>query len=535
MRSRLRSYRRFFSRLRAFLNQPLSEELARSVIRRRFEEREARFLRLVQRAVFACPQSPYLPLLRAAGCSYADLESELRHRDLFDVLRRLRDAGVHVTLDEFKGRAPIERGGAVTRPSAQDFDSPLIEADLEFSTAGSSGGPTRMMFDLDFMAERACYEHLVFRMLDVYGVPLSLWYPELPASTGIGNCLRYAKIGHPPARWFSMRVGAQSSSAGAALATRLAVATSRNTAAPLPWPRRLGHEQSEVVVDWIRSTQARHGRCAVQSYVSTAVRICQSAREQGVDLSGTRFIVGSEPLSLAKRREIDAAGAMVYARYYATEPGTIGLGCGEPQRPDEPSDFHLAGDTIAAIPGEAPAAGDSRRPLLLTSLLESGPKVMINVDLGDVGTLRERRCGCLLSEAGFTTHIADIASAQRATAEGMALPYDDLKRIAEEVLPKRYGGTSLDYQWLEGEDERGLTRVRLRVSPRLGGGVDLDGLRDFVFEQLVEIDRRNRFFVEIWRRAGTLRVARELPTRTELGKLHPVLRIRAGADAPPVS
>ena len=161
---------------------------------------------------------------------------------------------------------------------------------------------------------------------------------------------------------------------------------------------------------------------------------------------------------------------------------------------------------------------------------------MINVDLGDVGTLSERRCGCPLSEVGLTTRVADVASAERATAEGMALPYADLKQIAEEVLPKLYGGTSLDYQWLEGEDERGLTRVRLRVSPRLEG-VDVVGVRDLVFEQLVELDVRNVFLVDIWRRAGTLRVVRELPTRTALGKLPPVLKAGppTGADAPPAS
>ena len=37
----------------------------------------------------------------------------------------------------------------------------------------------------------------------------------------------------------------------------------------------------------------------------------------------------------------------------------------------------------------------------------------------------------------------------------------------ERVLPARFGGSPLDYQLMEEEDERGFTRLSLLVSPKL--------------------------------------------------------------------
>ena len=525
-RARIGSYGRFLIRLRAFLNETLSEDAARAEIERRLAQREAAFLRLLRRSVFDNPRSPYLPLLRAAGCSFADLEAELRQHDLEVVLRRLAGAGVRMSLDEVKGRQPIERNGVSLRPAASDFDSPLIEAGLEYQTGGSTGTSTRMAFDLDFMAVRACYEHVMFRALGLYGIPLALWYPELPASTGIGNCLRYAKIGQPPKHWFGMPVSRTSGSRGFELATRMVVMESRLTAMPLPWPRRLEHDQSHRVLDWIEERIAGGGRCAVQSYVSTALRISHDARERSIDLSPVQFIVGSEPLTAAKRRAIEASGASVYERYAATEVGSIGFGCADS---GDGSDFHLVQDTAVVIheePGEA-----TRQPLLITSLQQTGPKVLINVDLGDVASLSQRRCSCAFGELGFETHIHDVDSRERATGEGMALPYSDLERIAEEILPARFGGSALDYQWLEEEDEQALTRLRLRVSPAVGE-VNGDEVREAVLGELVELDPKNAFHVGVWRRAGTLLVVREEPERTSMGKHHSLMKAEAPSAKP---
>ena len=52
--------------------------------------------------MFGNPRSPYLPLLRQAGCDYGDLARAVRRHGVEAELRRLKDAGVWVSLDEFE-------------------------------------------------------------------------------------------------------------------------------------------------------------------------------------------------------------------------------------------------------------------------------------------------------------------------------------------------------------------------------------------------------------------------------------------------
>ena len=87
-----------------------------------------------------------------------------------------------------------------------------------------------------------------------------------------------------------------------------------------------------------------------------------------------------------------------------------------------------------------------------------------------------------------------------------------------------FGGSALDYQWVELEDDRALTRLRLRTSPRLGK-LDASEVRNYLFEQLLRSDQRNRLYVEIWRQAGTLEVVSEPPITTSLGKQHPLVKL----------
>jgi hypothetical protein len=70
-------------------------------------EREINFLRLVERGIFGYGRSPYLPLLKMAGCELEDIRNMVKDRGLEDTLRALREARVYVTFEEFKGRDPI--------------------------------------------------------------------------------------------------------------------------------------------------------------------------------------------------------------------------------------------------------------------------------------------------------------------------------------------------------------------------------------------------------------------------------------------
>ena len=59
-------YGRFVWGLRGFLKHSLTLEEAKSIIKKRMEERETHFLRLVKKGIFGYVKSPYLPLMKLA-------------------------------------------------------------------------------------------------------------------------------------------------------------------------------------------------------------------------------------------------------------------------------------------------------------------------------------------------------------------------------------------------------------------------------------------------------------------------------------
>jgi len=100
---------RFAWGLQDFLRHPISLEEAEATVRRRMARREESFLLLVERAIFGYPDSPYLPMLKLAGCEFGDIRDMVRNRGVEQTLRTLREAGVYVTYDEYRARAPIVR------------------------------------------------------------------------------------------------------------------------------------------------------------------------------------------------------------------------------------------------------------------------------------------------------------------------------------------------------------------------------------------------------------------------------------------
>jgi hypothetical protein len=159
--------------------------------------------------------------------------------------------------------------------------------------------------------------------------------------------------------------------------------------------------------------------------------------------------------------------------------------------------------------------------LYFTSLRPTAPKVMLNAENDDYGVIETRSCGCALEEAGFTEHVRDIRSFSKLTGEGVTLIGSEMIAILEGVLPRRFGGSALDYQLLEDEDERGFTRLSLLVSPHLEIR-DNQQVLDVVWEALRASSVGADLARDMWRRAGSLRVQRSAPIWTERGKLMPL-------------
>jgi hypothetical protein len=91
----------------------------------------------------------------------------------------------------------------------------------------------------------------------------------------------------------------------------------------------------------------------------------------------------------------------------------------------------------------------------------------------------------------------------------------------EEVLPARFGGSPLDYQLMEEEDEQGFTRLSLLISPRVGA-VNEQSVIDTVLESLRRSSVSANLARAIWSQTQTLRVKRMDPIWTARGKLMPL-------------
>jgi len=193
---------RFAAGLGRFLRSPLTEQDCRAIVAQSLEDRERNFLRLMRRAVYGYPESPYLGLLRWAGIEYGDLERMVLADGVESALARLYDAGVSVELDQFKGRRPIERPGLFLEVRPESFDNPVLSRDFEVESGGSTGPRRRMKIDFDLLVYDAACRYFHFAAAGAAGRPLGIWRGVPPDSSGLKHGLIAAKLGRPMERWF---------------------------------------------------------------------------------------------------------------------------------------------------------------------------------------------------------------------------------------------------------------------------------------------------------------------------------------------
>jgi len=517
----MKMYWRFAWGLRSFLRHTISLEEAKEIVRRRMAEREKNFLRLVERGIFGYPRSPYLPLLKLAGCEMGDIQNMVRSKGLEETLRALRGAGVYITFEEFKGREPIVRQGRVIPVRAHDFDNPYLSHYYQVETGGTTAAGTRVEVDLDHLAALAPIYALADEAHGVLNVPQAVWLGILPASSGVNHILWYAHNGQIPQKWFSPIVSRDIRPAFKyRLATGYIIAAGRLFGASVPRPELVRTDQAAVVARWANKTLESHGSCLITTFVSKAVRVCVAAQEEGMDLTGATFRVGGEASTPAKVAAITRTGAHSYPMYHLTEAGLVGMGCG---RPVACNDLHLLKDVVGLIQHscQVPGTDITVDAFLLTTLLPTAPKIMLNVESDDYGVIETRSCGCPLETYGFTEHLREIHSFRKLTSEGVTLVGSEMVKILEEVLPAKFGGSPLDYQLMEEEDEQGFTRLSLLISPKVQIGDEAA-----VVETVMEALGRSGVAADLarahWSQAKTLRVKRMEPIWTARGKLMPL-------------
>jgi len=520
--SQVAAYWRFAWGLRGFLKEPVTLEQSRELIRQRLQNREQNLLAMVKRAIYDNAASPYLKLLELAGCEYGDFEKMVRSGGIESALSKIYQAGVYLNAEEFKGKKEVVRGDKVFNFKESDFGNPFLVKQFETSTGASRSTGASVMMNLDRFAYEANQPAVAFSAHGIWGSPVIVWMPILPSGAGLVVTLLLARMNNLPVKWFSpVESKAIKPALAKRLATYYAVYASRLFGAAIPKPEYVSFEQAHKVADCLEEVLNRGQGCVLWTFANSAVRVSQVAMERQLKLSGATFIIGGEPLTAAKAREIRATGANVVSVYASAEVGMIGFGCaGQTAAPD---DVHHRKDLTAVIQQrrEVPFGTAPVDAFFFTSLLFKTPKILLNVESGDYGVMETRRCGCEFEELGLTDHIYNIRSFDKLTGEGMTFVGTDMLRIIEEVLPAKFGGSSADYQMVEGENERGYTSLSVLVSPEVGA-IDEGELIKTVLSELRKGKDTQRMMAEMWSQAEILRVKRQRPFVTAAGKLLPL-------------
>jgi hypothetical protein len=485
------------------------------------QHREDAFVRLLEKGVFGYGRSPYRPLFELAKVDLGDVRAMLHGRGLEATLLALREAGVYVTFEEFKGRQPMVRGGCEIAVQPRDFDNPYLHHYYGATSGGSTGAGTRVSTDLDHLAAEAPHYLLTDHAHGIFGLPTGTWLGVLPDSSGTNFALRHAHYGHVISKWFSYHAAGQPMpTLRFRAATRYVRGVARLCGVRFPQPEPVSLEQASIVARWLGETLEVHGAAVLVTTVSRALRVSLAAQAAGLKLEGVTMIGTAEPATMAKVSGIMRCGARWIPAYAFVEAGIVGFGCA---RPRAPSDVHLFKDMLAVVPypRHVADAGMTVNAFNFTSLLPTAPKLLLNVEMDDYGILQTRSCGCPMEQYGLADHLHDIYSFRKLTGEGVTLVGSDMLRVLEEVLPSRFGGSPLDYQLHEEEDERGFTRLCVLVSPRVGVLDDTEVIRTVV-DGLARGGFASELATATWLAAGSLRIRRSEPMWTARGKLLPL-------------
>src|SRR5262245_7391331 len=507
---------RFALGARRFCRDVVTVPRALEIVRARQRNREQLLIDTLRGAVFGRRRSPYAALLRSAGCELGDVERLAHAEGVEGALETLRRAGVYVSFEEFKGLAPAIRGSQRLVFHPRDFDNPLVTRHLTVTSGGSRARPTRIITDLDYVAETAPHWALWFEAHDWMARTVILVSPNYP--TFANRYLRCARIGKPYQRWF---VTAQGGLGAYGLASRFIHAVARRASGSPP-PSVVSFDHLDPVMEELASLSEKGMPSCVLAPATTAARIAALASTRGCSLTGVAFLLAGEPYTDARRHSIETAGAVGVPHYGSAEASPVGVQCPRPAATDA---VHVLTDLYTTIPDPRPRADG----ILLTGLLRAGPKVLLNTDIGDIGRIERRRCDCLLGQLGYDLHLSGIRSLQKLTGDGTTFLGPDLYPLLEDVLPRRFGGAIGDYQILERQDAQGVPRYELLVNPSVGPVAERELVQAFL-DGLESLRPAYGPMVDLWRHGRFLEVRRERPRVSARGKVPPV-RTLAGHDS----
>lgn len=492
-------------------------------IKQALDDREERFLEVVRRQIYENPTSPYLILLKNAGCTFADLQAQVRRDGLEIALSRLAQEGVYLTAAEFKGKNEVVRGGKSFRVSKSDFARPDSTPGLMVQSSGTSNAPLTGHVALDWLSIWTFSKGIFLAAHDLLSSSHAVYDNILPAPAATYSLFHNTRLGIVTDHWFAQRwpVDQRAHDVQCLWSTALVVLMGKCFGPGFPRPELLELREFQPVLNWISKKGLEGKRCCLDITASNAVRLARIALENGISLEGTTCILHGEPFTDAKREVIERAGARYTTRYSFSVGMQAGHGCANPAFIDEVhvNQYMLA---VVAHPRSTVFGGTPIRPLLFTTLYPQAALLHLNVENGDYATLEERACGCALEQVGLKLHLHRIRSYEKFTAEGWTYFYGDLFEFIERTLPAEFGGGPGHYQLVEEEDENGQTRLTLLVDPEVGT-LDEEKLGVRVREVFLRSMLGNEAVARAWwYRSETFRIRRKAPYASARGKILPL-------------
>jgi hypothetical protein len=110
------------------------------------------------------------------------------------------------------------------------------------------------------------------------------------------------------------------------------------------------------VLRWLAEMRAAGTTPHLWSFVTPAVRLSRAALDAGMDLDGVKLTITGEPVTEARLRAIERAGAEAVPDYGSADAGGfVSYGCLAPQSPGE---VHFFSDLHALIQVPPDAARD---------------------------------------------------------------------------------------------------------------------------------------------------------------------------------
>lgn len=452
----IRKYWQKKGAIERFLSEPLSLDLCKNIIRRDYEDRNERFLSVVRSVIFEKKIGPYNLLCKWASIAYDDIKKSVEKNGIEATLAFLKEEGVYVTFEEFKGFCPIIRKNHSVTIQREDFYS-ICDDSLGYVYSGSSRGRgTRIHWSVAYIMQRAVHEAIMFDMYKCFDVPLLAWYPFFPSHLALYP-LRLRKL-RIKTTWFSpVPIN------GATFLDRLFYKYVILGNIPFNY---VPFSDVKTVIKWIQKQRAACGRCCVSTFASAAVRVCLAVKEEEFDIRGTIFIVTGEPLTQCMRETIESIGCQVVNAYYFSEGGFFGCSCGDINMVSR--DIHLFQDSFAVINHERISSSiqEPVSALLTTALYDGCPIGMINLENGDMAQMHYRHCATMQEKGYKSLHLSNIRSFEKCTANGLTYYISELIDALEQHVVPTCGGSILDYQLVE-EQMNGLPQLVLYVHPHL--------------------------------------------------------------------